>query len=276
MAAVSLLASWSSLALFGALCAWTGGFSGDQAGAASQKYGVNPAQVRSGDPDWQRANREVYAAKAALDAQLDSLTARDVTKYVLRHGAATGKRIALTLDDGPHPGYTMRLLEILRQEKTPATFFVVGFMAERYPELVRAIAAAGHEVGNHTYSHVTLTKISREDVLSEYQATNDVVKRLIAKKVRYARPPGGDFNLSVLKCGAELGMTTVLWTDDPGDYANPGDDALYQKEVARLSPGGIVLLHDGSQDTLDTLAKFIRTARSKGFRFVPLQELRKG
>jgi peptidoglycan/xylan/chitin deacetylase (PgdA/CDA1 family) len=236
---------------------------------------INPARVRSGDPDWQRAEKEVCPNQTTLDARLAKLSRAQVENHVLRSGAPTRKEITLTFDDGPHPKTTLQLLDILKAENVPATFFVVGFMAEKYPELVKAIAAAGHEVADHTYSHVTLTKIPADQVLAEYQADSDLIYRLIGKRPRFCRPPGGDFNQEVLKCAADLGLTTVLWTDDPGDYAEPGDQVLLQREAERLGPGAIILLHDGSQDTVDTLATFIRIAKKKGFKFVPLDQLRR-
>ena len=183
--------------------------------------------------------------------------------------------MALTFDDGPHADYTLKLLDILKAKNVKATFFVIGHMADKYPDLVRREVADGHEVGNHTYSHVTLTKIPEEQIDVEYQATDDAIRRIAGKTARYCRPPGGDHNAEVLRRAATLGLTTVLWTDDPGDYLNPADELLLADETRALSPGGIILLHDGSQSTLDTLARFIDAARARGYRFVSLDDLRK-
>jgi peptidoglycan/xylan/chitin deacetylase (PgdA/CDA1 family) len=235
---------------------------------------VNAAQVRKDDSDWQHAQREICASQHLIDGRLSSIKASTLRNSVLREGNGDRKEIALTFDDGPHPKFTSELLKILKSENVPATFFVVGFMAEKYPDLLRAIKSGGHEIGNHTYSHVTLTKIPSDQVLTEYRANNDAIFKITGSSVKYCRPPGGDFNDNVLRDSASLGMTTVLWTDDPGDYANPGDDVLYEREVAKLDSGAIVLLHDGSQNTLDTLQKFIRTAKRKGYKFVTLDRIR--
>ena len=234
--------------------------------------GINAARVRMNDLDWKVADREVNLNKRLNGEHQLHQVARD---SVLREGPDSGKKITLTFDDGPHPIFTDALIKILKEEHVPATFFVVGFMADQNPDLVRKIKTAGFEVANHTYSHATLTKIPAEQVLTEYQASNDVIKRLTGASARYCRPPGGDFNNNVLKSAAELGMTTVLWTDDPGDYANPGDSVLLEREVAKLEPGAIILLHDGSQNTLDTLREFIHVAKKKGYTFVGLDEMRK-
>jgi peptidoglycan/xylan/chitin deacetylase (PgdA/CDA1 family) len=235
---------------------------------------VNPAVVLDADPDWKYAASEIYKNERELDAMEARLVGTGLEKYVLRRGHGPAKRVTLTFDDGPHPAYTPPLLDMLRAKRVKATFFVIGHMADKYPDLVRRIAAEGHEVANHTYSHVTLTKIPPEEVEVEYKANDDVIRRLTGRRARYCRPPGGDHSPEVLRRAAGLGLTTVLWTDDPGDYENPGPDVLFARETKALSPGGIILLHDGSKDTLATLERFIDTARQSGYDFVSLDALR--
>ena len=236
---------------------------------------LNPAKMLTTDPDWIDAAREVQASEGRIDQQLRRLSTIERNRFVLRRGVERGLKIALTFDDGPHPQYTPRLVEILKAAKIQATFFMIGHMAESYPDMVRLVQSNGFEIGNHTYSHVTLTKVTDEQADTEYRATNDLLKKLTGKAPRYCRPPGGDFDLNVLEAGLGEGMTTVLWTDDPGDYNNPGDQILLETETAKLSAGGIILLHDGSQDTIDTLAQFIQLCKRRGFQFVTLDELRK-
>lgn len=239
------------------------------------KARINPAVVLDADPDWKAAASEIYKAQGELDALEAKLEGTELKRYVLRRGAGDDKRISLTFDDGPHPDYTPKLLDMLKAKNVKATFFVIGHMADKYPDLVKRIHAEGHEVANHTYSHVTLTKIPPEEVNVEYKANNDVIRRLTGKTVRYCRPPGGDGDVEVLRRAGSLGLTTVLWTDDPGDYDNPGPEILFGRETKALNPGGIVLLHDGSKDTLATLERFITQAESQGYRFVSLDDLRR-
>jgi peptidoglycan-N-acetylglucosamine deacetylase len=235
---------------------------------------VNPAQMLITDPDWIDAAREVYAGQGKLDLQLKRLTTNELNKFVVRRGSARGLKLALTFDDGPHPLFTPKLVQILKDANVPATFFMIGHMAESYPDMVKLAFKNGFEIGNHTFSHVTLTKLTDDQADTEYRATSDLLKKLTGKTPRYCRPPGGDYDLNVLEAAYGQGLTTVLWTDDPGDYNNPGDMALLETETAKLSAGGIILLHDGSQDTIDTLAKFIASCKRRGYRFVTLDELR--
>lgn len=240
----------------------------------SPAFRMNPAKCRASDPLWQYARHEIYASQSDLENSKAALSTAQLQKFVMHRGSVGGKQIALTFDDGPHPAYTPKLLAILKAAKVKATFFVIGHMAQTCPDLVKRIAREGHEVANHTFSHVTLTNLSERDVATEYKANNLILTRLTGKRVRYCRPPGGDFDLHVLKAAARLNLTTVLWTDDPGDYANPGDSILLRREIQRLSDGGIILLHDGSINTIDTLAEFIAEARRQGFKFVSLDALR--
>jgi peptidoglycan/xylan/chitin deacetylase (PgdA/CDA1 family) len=236
---------------------------------------VNPAKLLTTDPNWVDAAREVYADQPRLKSELQRLKPAELKKYVLRRGSERGLKLALTFDDGPHPLFTPKLIAILQKEKVPATFFVIGHMVESYPDLLRQLEAAGFEVGNHTYSHVTMTKITDQQADTEYRADNDAIRNVLGKNPRYCRPPGGDFDLNVLEAAVGEGLTTVLWTDDPGDYTNPGDKIVLETETAAISSGGIVLLHDGSQDTVDTLSEFIQSCKRRGFHFVTLDELQK-
>lgn len=236
---------------------------------------VNPAKMLVTDRDWVDAAREVYAGQGRLDVELRRLSPAQLDKYILRRGTRRGLKLALTFDDGPHPDFTPKLIKILQQAKVPATFFMIGHMAEQYPDLVKQVASAGFEIGNHTYSHVTLTKITDTQADTEYLAASEVIKRITGHSPRYCRPPGGDCDLNVFESAYGQALTTVLWTDDPGDYDNPGDKTLLETETAKLSPGGIILLHDGSQNTIDTLAEFIASCKRRGFHFVTLDDLRK-
>jgi peptidoglycan/xylan/chitin deacetylase (PgdA/CDA1 family) len=234
---------------------------------------VNPAQVQNSDPIWQRQAKEIYASSAELDGLQNALNAVTLRYPPLRRGPTDSKVVALTFDDGPHPDWTPRLLEVLRQNRVKATFFVIGMMVEKHPELVQAMAKDGHEVENHSFSHVNLTKIPNAQVMVELRSANAVIKAATGKNPRYYRPPGGQFNPATLRVGGHAHMTAVLWTDDPGDYANPGDTVVENRVLRGISDGGIILMHDGSPNGIDVLPSVIRAVRSRGYRFVTVAEL---
>ncbi len=234
---------------------------------------VNPATERKHDPYWQLALKEEYKSPEELAAQERREIRRGETILTLRKGDRHRHQVLLTFDDGPHPDFTPKLLKILADNQVKATFFVIGNMAEQFPEQIVAIRNGGHTLGNHTFSHVTLTKIQPQDVQVELRSTNDLIQKISGVRMKYCRPPGGDYDREVLDKASELGLTTVLWTDDPGDYANPGDTVEYRSLMRKLTSGGIILLHDGSKDTLDILDKLIKAVRAKGLKFVSPDEM---
>ncbi len=185
------------------------------------------------------------------------------------------KAVTITFDDGPHPLYTLKLLAILKKYNVKATFFVVGEMAEKYPDLIKAEYKDGHTIGNHTYHHVNLTKIPLNEIRTEWQACNDVIKSIIGVQMQYCRPPGGDYDRHVITAAMDQGLTTVLWTDDPGDYASPGSKTIEARVLYKISYGGIILLHDGIQQTIDVLPQIIQVARKRGMQFQTLDEMGK-
>ena len=235
---------------------------------------INPMKVDRLNAYWRQAAEEEYKSPQEILAHIDRDKKRGRMNSLLIEGHNVGKKIALTFDDGPHPKYTPKILDILAREKVKATFFVIGFMAERYPSLVVDEAQAGHTIGNHTFSHVTLTHLPHIEAATEYRACSDVILKFTGRYPEYCRPPGGDYSSPVVQAGRLNGMTTVLWTDDPGDYKNPGPGVLERVTLSKITPGGIILLHDGSDDTLKVLPKIIEMARARGYQFVSLKDLR--
>ena len=236
----------------------------------SMMTGVTPGNVSRVEKFWARAEKEEYKSPEELLAQ----DAREIRKGRVYSNFMRGnpsiKAVALTFDDGPHPTYTPKLLAILRKYNIKATFFVIGKMVEQYPDLVRAEDADGDLVANHTYHHVNLNRIPIDEIALEWKSCNDAVKAVLGKQMRYCRPPGGDYDPDVIKAAMDAGLTTVLWTDDPGDYASPGDKKIEERVLDRITNGGIILLHDGVQQTVDVLPQIIVSLQKRGFKFQPL------
>jgi peptidoglycan/xylan/chitin deacetylase (PgdA/CDA1 family) len=222
---------------------------------------------------WERAKAESYKSVGELLAQNHHELRKGLRYDKLFRGDPDIKAIALTFDDGPHPDFTPQILAILKRYGVKATFFVVGEMADKYPKGIRAEHEAGHVIGNHTYHHVNLTRIPLLEIATEWQACEDVVKSITGQTMRFCRPPGGDYDQDVILAAMALGLTTVLWTDDPGDYASPGDKLIERRVLDRIRNGGIVLLHDGVQQTIDILPQVIEHLLSRGYRFVTAAEM---
>lgn len=196
-------------------------------------------------------------------------------RYAFFHGDRTLKEIALTFDDGPHPGKVQKLLALLDRLKVKATFFVVGKMAEKHPELVRMEAGDGMEIGDHTFSHVNLSKITEEGVEIEYLACKNLIRQITGKAPLFCRPPGGQATPTVREGAEKCGLITTMWSDDPKDYSNPGSDKIESDLLDKISNGGILLLHEGVEETMQVLPDIVADLRSEGYRIVTVGQLAK-
>ena len=193
-----------------------------------------------------------------------------VPGMVVRHGNTHVKTVMLTFDDGPHPLFTPNILAVLRKYDVKATFFVVGKVAAKYPQLVRAIAADGHVVANHTYDHIRLRTMPENVDLAEMQRCSDLVQSIIGKRPLYFRPPGGRFDQHVVEAAAKLGLRVVSYSVNTFDTIDRSRYTIAARVVRDVRGGGIVLCHDGFQQTIDALPQIINRLRAKGYTFTTL------
>jgi peptidoglycan/xylan/chitin deacetylase (PgdA/CDA1 family) len=221
------------------------------------------------DPVWQAAKAEVFDVTMPIYQRYHRELGENLGQFVVDRGAHGRRMIALTFDDGPHPESTPELLAVLRTHHVKATFFVVGAMARRYPSLLRAIAADGHEIANHTYRHTNLLRkgISPEEIACELKACGGAVREITGKAPQYFRPPGGNYDDQVLKLARACGYTTVLWTYNPADFSEPGEDKIVRRVTWHAVNGGVYLLHDGYRQTVGSLPQIIEDLRARGFEF---------
>jgi len=199
----------------------------------------------------------------------------------LIRGPQDGKRISLTFDDGPAAPFTSQILEVLHDHQVPATFFLCGRDVEQYPELVQRIAREGHEVGNHTYSHLFVYFKTRRRLAREIDRTQDCIERLIGRRPRFFRPPYGARWFGLVPTLRARGMHLVLWSATGYDWIKdaPG---IVESALEELRPGAVILLHDGQEPrrqdpadrsrTVEALPQIIAGARARGYSFVPLGE----
>jgi peptidoglycan/xylan/chitin deacetylase (PgdA/CDA1 family) len=185
----------------------------------------------------------------------------------------SGCKVYLTFDDGPS-AYTPQILSELQAEGVPATFFVVGQNAARFPNFVQQERGAGEGIGNHSWDHPDLTTLSPDQVRTELASTSDEIANLTGTRPALFRPPFGFFNDTVTQIASSLGMSMRLWDVNPEDYTLPGTDAIVSRVVNNVSNGDIILMHDGSPDstedrseTVAALPTIIDTLRSLGYSF---------
>ena len=181
--------------------------------------------------------------------------------------------VALTFDDGPHPDFTPRILEILRRYGVRATFFQMGSMAERHPDLVRQVVAEGHIVANHTWMHRDLTTLTEEEFAFEVDHTTQVLESISGQRMACVRPPKGRSDATVTQRLAARNLVSVLWTADSRDFEKPGVPPIVTHALAGLQPGAIILLHDagGNRDqTIAALPTIIESILAAGYRIEPI------
>lgn len=182
------------------------------------------------------------------------------------------KSVALTFDDGPGI-YTHKVLKILKKAHVPATFFVVGYLVERYPDIVKDEVRLGNSVGNHSWSHpltIPFAQMDQKQLDNQIERTNDALAALGIKPNLF-RPPGGSYDANVVETARRNGARTVLWdisTDDWASATTPKD--IVQRIMSQIQPGSIILMHDGGGDqsaTVKALPTLIKQIRKRGYGF---------
>lgn len=179
------------------------------------------------------------------------------------------KFIALTFDDGPGYNSTARILDTLQKHNIKATFFVLGSMAEKNPDMLKRIHSEGHEIANHSYSHPNLTKLSVEEIKNQIQSTNTIVKNTTGVDIQYLRPPYGAIN-QALKDNTQL--TLVLWNVDSNDWKLKDGVKIKEHVIATLKNQSIILFHDIYESSADAIDLLIPELINRGYQFVTIQE----
>src|ERR1051326_3467506 len=187
-----------------------------------------------------------------------------------------GPYIALTFDDGPNQKLTPRLLDLLAEHHIHVTFFVVGENVAEHPEILQRAVREGHEIGNHSWSHPNLVKISDESVRSQIQRTEEAITNAIGSRPTLFRPPYGSVTPHQKHIiYDELGYEIILWEVDPLDWKNPGPDVVSSRILKETHPGSIILAHDIHAQTIQAMPQTLTELQAKGFKFVTVSELLK-
>lgn len=180
------------------------------------------------------------------------------------------KRIALTFDDGPHPVCTPQLLDGLKARGVKASFFITGQNAEKYPELVERMQREGHLIGNHTYSHIQLTKQNREQFREELVKTNGIIREITGEDPVFVRPPYGSWDK---KFEEELNMFPVLWTIDPLDWCTKDAGNVARRVISKAKENAVILMHDEYDSTVRAALSVVDALQGEGYEFVTVEEI---
>lgn len=179
-------------------------------------------------------------------------------------------KIALTFDDGPHPRYTERLLDGLKERNVHVTFFVTGEHAELHPDIILRMQQEGHLIGNHTYSHIQLQTGNWEEFRNELVRTNDIITNITGEEVIFVRPPYGTWKKSLED---ELNMFPVLWDVDPLDWCTDDVSVIVERVVSETKEGCIILLHDYYDTSVTAALQIIDQLLERGYEFVTVEEI---
>lgn len=191
-------------------------------------------------------------------------------------GDISQNKIYLTFDEGYENGYTAKILDVLRENNVNAMFFITGPYLKQHEDLVRRMVEEGHEVGNHTIHHPSLPSLDNKKVEEEVLELDRTFNEVFRKKMKYLRPPKGEYSERTLAITKQLGYTNLFWSFAYDDWHRDkirGKEYAYEKVMNNLHNGAVILLHAVSKDNADALDMIIKGAREKGYEFGDVNEL---
>lgn len=202
---------------------------------------------------------------------------------IIRRNTGVGNKVVLTFDDGPGKDYTPTILDILADKGAKATFFMVGKQVEKHPEIVRRIVDEGHEVGNHTYGHITVPHAPPPQLAAQIMRTNLVILQHTGVYPQYLRPPRGLYDMRLRRIAKLLGQELVLWSLSSQDWHPRATAAgVSRRIINKVLPGDIILFHDSGsllgnegsnrRPTVEALGPIIDGIRAKGLQIVAMEE----
>lgn len=211
----------------------------------------------------------------ALPPQRNLEEAGQISGQVSAVGAEAGnaeeqKTVALTFDDGPHPVYTKKLLDGLKERKVQATFFVVGKNIPGNEDLILQMKEDGHLIGNHTYDHVKICDLSGREACEQVEKTSQLVFEITGENTEFVRPPFGAWNKD-MECS--FVMLPVLWDVDPLDWTTRNTELIVQRVLEEVEDGDIVLLHDYYDSSVEAAFRIIDALQAQGYTFVTADQM---
>ena len=197
-------------------------------------------------------------------------TVRELPIYSVER---SDNKIAISFDCAWGTDYTDKLLEVLARENVHATFFMVQFWAEKYPDYVKKIAEAGHEIGTHSATHSYMSKLSEEKIRQELSTSSAAIEAASGVRPDLFRAPFGDYNDRLIRTARDAGYYTIQWDVDSLDWKDLSANDIAMRVISRVRSGSIILCHNNGKHTAEALPVILDTFKNKGFTFVPIGEL---
>ena len=183
------------------------------------------------------------------------------------------KKISISFDCAWGTEYTDELLDVLERENVRATFFMVEFWTEKYPEYVKKIDEKGHEIGTHSATHSYMSKLSEEEIRQELTSSSQAIEEVTGKKTQLFRPPYGDYDDLLIDTAKSMGLYSIQWDVDSLDWKDLSANDIAMRVINRVQNGSIILCHNNGLHTAEALPVILDTLKNKGYEFVPVGEL---
>lgn len=211
-----------------------------------------------------------YVSIQGTSAVMTAVTTRELPVYSVD---TQEKKISISFDAAWGTSKTQGILDILDRYDVKTTFFLVGFWAEKNPELVRELVARGHEIGNHSATHPHMSQLTAAQIREELRKCGDLVASITGTAPSLFRPPYGEYDDEVIVTGRAEGYECVQWSLDSLDWKNKGAEDMVRRCTKNVHPGDIVLFHNDSQYILEALPAILEYYRQEGYTIVPISEL---
>lgn len=195
---------------------------------------------------------------------------RELPIYSVEHD---DKVLSISFDASWGADKTLSILDILDEHNVKTTFFLVGGWVDKYPDMVKEIAARGHEIGNHSDTHPHMSQLSESDIKDELRIMSDKVEKLTGVRPTLFRPPYGDYNNRVIEVARAEGYECVQWSIDSLDWKDRGTEDIIKQCTYRVDNGDIVLFHNDSNDIVNALPTVIKHYQGLGYTIIPVSEL---
>ena len=183
------------------------------------------------------------------------------------------KMLSISFDAAWGNEDTQQLIDILGKYDIKATFFVVGEWVDKYPESVKALSDAGHEVMNHSNDHAHMSKLSRDEIIADVNTCNDKIEAVTGVRPTLIRPPYGEYDDNVVSAIRSMGMEPIQWDVDSLDWKDLSAAEITKRVTAKVQPGSIVLFHNAAKHTPEALPTILENLLQQGYTFVPISQL---
>ncbi len=217
----------------------------------------------------------LFCIAGTLTAEKETMTTSSTNEKLLPiyKVKTDSKKVALTMNCAWNADDIDTILKILEDNNTKITFFMVGDWIEKYPEAVKKIHDAGHEIGTHSDTHPHVNNLSYEENIKELEKSNDKIEKITGTRTNLYRTPYGEYNTTVIKSAQDKGYYTIQWSLDTLDYTGINGTEMWNRLKEKIEGGDIILMHNGTKHTADSLEMLLHNIQEKGLEIVKISEL---